>query len=351
MKKIIGCFPVLQPNLNWLLKSVQTDRLMTSVSFINRTEKNRNIHRVFDFDKIIFLDCGIFQKYKKDLDWTTIVSYRTKLTKWYLKLQPSIASSLDIPSLLWHKINEKRKRLRWSLKNYTYMRDELPQETPLFLGISAFSEKSVQIVSRLIKDKIGTVENIALGGQVPLLKAAAKKPDFGKIVVRTVHYVNKAFPNSNIHVYGAGNPRWYMMMRYLGATSADYSGYIKLAGMGRVLVKGSGSRYLNRKIEIKTNDKRTVHVRPKDLVISKEEYVRFLNCECPACTTYSPDELDSSRELRLIHNLSVVNTETKIVDELCRASDFKNLNKLINNHYAKSVLNPIAKYVLKLVRI
>ena len=346
---IEGCFPVIHPHLSWLLNKVKIEKIMTSVGFINNSQKRRNIHKVFKFKGKIFLDCGIFQKYKNDLDKKSIISYRKKLIQWYSFLRPSIASSLDVPSLLWHKIPIKRERLLWSIENYLYMKNKLRCNIPLYLGVSAFSEKSVKIVAKLIENKVGMVKNIALGGQVPLIKMSIRKPDLGKIVIRTIFYLRKSFPESNIHVYGAGNSRWYLMVRTLGANSADYSGYIKLAGMGRILVKGSGSRYLKSEIKLKSNGHETLHRRPKELVINKEEFSRLLECKCPVCEIHFPDKLDTNRKFRLIHNLYTVDREAKIIDELCNEQDLKSLKELINNYFKGSVMKPIADYTLKIL--
>ncbi len=346
--KIEGCFPVVYPHLRWLLDRVKVERIMTSVSFLNNSQKRKRISEVFKFRGIIFLDCGIFQKYKNELDSRSIISYRKKLVKWYSVLQPSIASGLDVPSLLWHKIQTKRKRLLWSIENYLYIRNKLPSNIPLFLGVSAFSEKSVKIAAELIRSKAGAVENIALGGQVPLMKASFRNLDLGKIVIRTVFYLRKSFPESNIHVYGAGNPRWYLMIRALGASSADYSGYIKLAGFGRVLVKESGSRYLKSKTKVKRDNQEILLKRPKELVINKEEFSKILECRCPVCKVYSPDKLDVNRKFRLIHNLYTVNKETRIIDKICNEKNLKNLKEVINIYFKNSVMKPIADYALKL---
>ena len=348
--RVEGCFPVVHPHLSWLLDKVKLQRIMTSVSFINNFQKRRNIHEVFKFKGNIFLDCGIFQKYKNDLDKKFITSYRKKLIQWYSSLRPSIASSLDVPSLLWHKIPIKRKRLLWSIENYLYIKNRLRYNIPLYLGVSAFSEKSVKIVAKLVENKVGMVENIALGGQVPLMKMSVRKPDLGKIVTRTIFYLRRSFPESNIHVYGAGNPRWYLMIRTLGASSADYSGYIKLAGMGRILVKGCGSRYLESEIKMKLNGHETLRKRPKELVISKEEFCRLLECKCPVCEIHSPDKLDTNRKFRLIHNLYTVDREAKIIDEFCNEQNLKSLKELINNYFKGSVMKPIADYTLKILQ-
>lgn len=345
-KAIKGCFPTITLDEKEVLRHVKLRRLLTSVSFIPQQQK-RDVHDVLSFNNTIFLDCGIFQKYKEELSWNFIKRYRKILVQRYKFLSPDIASVLDIPSLLWFSVREKQRRLKWTLDNFEFMSEQLP-DLPLVLGVSVFSRKSSKIISQKIFTKYQP-KYLALGGLVPLLSLSIRKPELGKVALRAIYHFSRSISaySANLHVYGAGGPRYYMLVRLLGADSADYAGWIKLSSVGRVLIPRSGSRYILNKVKRKG---KTVK-RPPEMIVSSEERKILNECSCPVCKHNDPLILERSKLSRLTHNLYVLVRESQIVDEFCAENDYEGLHEHIRKQIKPdSSMRGIADYAIRLLK-
>jgi len=347
--EIKGCFPVIYPKImKWIFDWIRPEKIMTSVSWLSRKQKETNIHEVFNYYGLIFLDCGTFQFFMKDVDVDMVHEYRKNLVKWYSCLRPEIVSSLDIPSLLWHSVDTKILRLELSLENYLFLKERI-RDIPIVLGICAFSEKSATIVAKKLKDRLGNPSLIGLGGQVPLLRLSDTKPELGKLVVSTIRRLRNEMPESFIHVYGAGGHRWYMLVRLAGADSADYAGFAPLAGKGQVFLPGLDPHHILQKFEIKTRKPR--YVQPKNEILTPGELKQLESCLCPACKNVSDVEnLKNNRKYRIIHNLYTVISESQLVDEYCNSNDLRGLSLHVEDRLIKnrSSLSSVAKYCIKL---
>lgn len=348
-----GFFPVIYLyNRDLICNYFKLDRIMTSVAYLNRRLKQQNIHRILKFDRPIFLDCGIFQRgfYKKVSTPDQICSYRRKLIDWYSHLEPDFASALDLPTPIEVGKDIRKKRLLWSIVNYKFMKDCL--DIPLFLGMCIFSKKEVIIAKEQIHEKIGKIPKLlGLGGMVPIVRSIKKEITLGKLILNIIHQVRKEFPHSFIHVYGLGEHRWYPMIRLVGASSSDYAGVYYISGRGGILLPGLSERYFLKIIKLKKDNSHfRYYTRPKERVFSEENLKLLYKCECPVCKTSEPLMLEIDKEKRLIHNMSVVLCENRIVDEYCKENDFEGLRmhvrrRLINK---RSRLEKIAKYAVKL---
>ena len=325
------------PDVIQMCKKLNVPRIMTTVSCIR--DKEGDIHSSLGFRRTIFMDCGIFQHYKDRLTSEEIQNYREKLVTWYSCLKPDLASALDIPSLLWHDLSTKKERMTWSIENYLYMKKRVPNKVLLVPGVCAFSQKSVDITSRHMA-RIGELSILGIGGCVPLIKLSAVKPEFGKIVVKLVHAFRSYFPGTHLHVYGAGSHRWYMLVRFLGADSADCSSYIQMATKGHIILPGIGARHIAPSKLYKKADHEVLK-NPEMKILGK--------CSCPSCKHSDIMALAYDKSHRLMHNLFVTASEAKLVDEFCERNDDYAMAHFIkgrlvdNNSHLKNVAEEALK--------
>lgn len=345
-----GFYAVISPKIcKWIFSYMKLQKIMTTVNMFPK-RNDLNVHRLLRFEGFIFLDCGIFSQFRKEISKKEITKYRDELIERYKRLKPNVASSLDVPSLLWHPIEVKKQRSDWSIENFIYMKEKLGDSIPLFVGVSAFSPKSVEIIGKKIKKKIGDIRLIGLGGQVPLIKKAVLKPQLGKISLHTIFYLKKMFQDSHLHVYGAGGHRWYMLARLLGADSADYAGFYQLTGRGQIVLPGVGLRYILKRIEKETRNGFRTYVRSEEELLKLKEFTKLLECSCPACKENSFEDLEYNRKLRLIHNMYVSVSEATIVDNILHESGKKELIKHIKNRLSSSHLKPLMSYAIRLTQ-
>lgn len=345
-----GCYPVIHPgNMQEINKWMKLKKIMASVSWLSSSQKSQDIHKIMKFKRTIFLDCGIYQMYKRKMNSVMLNRYREKLVDCYSKLKPDLASSLDVPSLIWHPVEVKKIRTSWSIENYTFMRERIRKSIPLVLGISVFSRKSVVAVSKQINKKIGTPDYLGLGGQVPILTLAGIKPELGKCTANALFHLRRKFPKSIIHVYGAGGHRWYSLVRLLGADSADYASFTQVAARGKILLPGVGARYISKEMIKKSERGILIYKRPEEKILSTNEFAKLLSCDCPVCRTSDIYELEHEKQYRLIHNLYVVLKEATLVDSFFEENDLKGLASFVDKRFKHSRLRPVVDYVLNLV--
>ncbi len=348
-----GSFPVVYPSTkDIILSQLNLQKIMTSVAFINSEQKKQNVHEIINFNKLIFLDCGIFQRgsYKKYDTWGKICKYREKLIDWYAHLKPDLASSLDLPSLHIFKDKIRKERLTWSIENYKLMKTQL--DVPLVLGISVFSIEDIYLTKNYIQKILGEEPVlIGLGGLVPLMRSCKTHPALGKLILKIVYQTRKNFPHSFIHVYGLGDHQWYPLTRLVGASSSDYAGYYYITGRGGILLPNSSEKYVLRMIKQKTKKGFVYYTRSNNKIFSIKELRQLYGCRCPSCKDSDPTLLEFDRKKRLVHNLYTILSETRIVDEYCNQNDIERLKKYVKDRFThgKNEMKAYVKYALELV--
>jgi queuine/archaeosine tRNA-ribosyltransferase len=325
---------------------------MCNITCLNKQQKEENIHNLFGLNKFIFVDCGIFQLglYKKMSSWPQIQAYREKLCRWYSLLKPDVASSLDLPTSFDFQA-DIQKRLRWSIENYIFMQSRV--DTPLYLGICAFSKSQLQLAKRLIQQRIGEPPPLlGLGGMVPLIRLSGDNPKLGRLILNVIFHMKRNFPRSFIHVYGLGAPKWYPLIRLLGVSSSDYASYIYISKRGLILLPGDYEGYILRKVKLQTKRGFIYFTRPKDKVFSPKQVKLLSECKCPVCKISFPEELEYNDEYRLVHNLSVILSQCKTVDNFCLNNDFKGLRSYIKENLGgkDNNMKNLVHYTFKLAK-
>lgn len=312
--------------------AVRFNKIMTSVAFLNREQKRLNVHGVLNFGGQIFLDCGIFQRrfYERLLTKDDVDRYRDKLLDWYSRLLPDFASSLDLPFPIDCDKSVRDTRLRWSVENYVIMRKNV--DLPLVLGINVFSKTEITHAKRFIHRHLHEdPELLGLGGLVPVVRSVENRPEFAKLVTEIILDAGRSFPSSSIHVYGLGDPKWYPVVRLFGASSSDYAGYLYLSSRGLILLPGAREGYILKRIKLQTGGRVAFYTRPSEKLFSKDDLKQLDQCTCVICRTHDPLNLEYNRQFRIIHNLSVVLSENKIVDEFCSQNDVEGLANYVRD--------------------
>lgn len=347
-----GLFPVVTTQQKDLIfRHFDLKRIMTSVFYLRKYEKTKKISDIFPQCRETFLDSGIFQVYKHHLKKEDIIAYRETLADVYNQLKPDYASALDVPSTIWDDVKTKRERMKWSLENYKNLKERVSDSVGLVPGVCAFSEKSAKIVVKQVKRIIGFPNYLGLGGQVPLLKVAEKSSNLVFLTMKVVSIFRKEFPQTRIHVFGAGGHRWYMLLRLLGADSADYAGYLFSTGMGEIFLPEIRPKYILKELVLHTKQgKKRKYRRNPERIFSENELDEFYHCRCPVCRENSPIVLELNKDYRLLHNLFVVRSEAQIVDEYCEENDFKGLKRHVRNRLLSkdSGIKPLVRNVLKM---
>lgn len=184
-----------------------------------------------------------------------------------------------------------------------------------FLFFPTVHAHNILILKAICKKLNRDIENydgISVGGLVPL------KNDWEKIISR-IFYIRSNFKQTNIHVFGVGNPALLPILFSMGVSSTDSSSYLKYG------------------LSLKYIDPSTLQIFGIDKLSEK------LSCHCKICENFSKSDLISMQSMGKafisIHNLYVYNKLAKL---------FRNKGNDILKELSNK--NPLIKKGLKILR-
>ena len=319
----------------------EVERIMCNARYLSRFKRAQDVFSM----KKVFLDSGGLLNLKEQIMHHSNITI-DQLVETCKRHRPTLFLPVDFPSLIDMKVEEKAKRWRMTfnslkktleqIKNTTFLRDRL---VPVVHG---FSEKSLK---KVLYDKnvgifnLADWDKIALGAQKPLLQKMYFIPDFGKIFCKTVILLRELIGDEKwLHILGAGGEKILALSYLLGANSSDSSSWYIAAVHGRVTIPCSGAH----KLLIPRAKPRSEKTR-----LSTLDKKRLENCSCEVCRELDPNVqikvLNDNLDLRLLHNLSVTVTQSKLLRQL----DKKELISWIKETQGSSSLWPIFQYALQ----
>jgi len=287
---MLSCYDIIKNQRNYVK------------NLFTRNDDSLNIHKRMGFNGYVFLDSGGFQFLrKKNLD----VAPKTVL-EFQNKSGADLSTIFDYPFSLYVPIEEKLKLIRktiQSLRAYVNFSKNQSNELLFLPVIHGHDSDTLIKMAKKVKE-IYNESLFCVGSLVPVL-FPVKYSGIEK-VARAFLDIRKMFPESFIHVLGAGSSLSFHLFFYLGADSVDSSTWITKAGFGNIHLPGQGAAYIQR-------DGR----RKKCRFIDWKKY----DCNCPICKGKAPDEIltemdrhDSyGRKLRAIHNAWVYLKEVELV--------------------------------------
>lgn len=294
-----------------------------------------DLHEMLSFKGAIFLDSGGFQFLRgRNLNVTPQTVFDIQKNS-----GADLATILDYPFSFNDSYSEKMKMIRWTIESLiTYVKLMKNQETDLLILPVIHGHDPVSLI-RMAKKVKQIYDNgvLCVGSLVPVLFPV--KYTGIKSVAKAFLEVRKMFPETFIHVLGAGSSLSLHLFFYLGADSVDSSTWITKAGYGNIHLPGHGAAYIRR-------DGR----RKKCRFIDWERY----ECKCPICRNRSPDEVlkemdrhDShGRRLRAIHNAWVYLKEVELAKKSIIAGDYEKIvRERMHNAFMKKPLESIIQTV------
>ena len=301
---------------------------------IRKITEGRDIHKLLRFEGPIIADSGGF-----------IFRNQTKLSFDPLALLRFYETSkVDIGLVLDHppdpkSLNDENTRIKTTLKN-TILMFENKQSSDLLLlpVVSSLSIEKIRDIIRAIR-RVWTIEGICIGGLVPLIRTQI--PNGRKLLVELLIMIRRLLPDSFIHVLGVGGTTTMHLMYYLGVDSVDSCAWEKKAAYGLIQLPKVGDRFIIRRSK-----------RKRYPTLSTKEYEMLLECQCPVCKKHPPEDLDVSRDLRVVHNAWVFQNEVKEAREMIRKREYEEFveerlrcsNMYSTFKYARMRLHEMNKY-------
>jgi queuine/archaeosine tRNA-ribosyltransferase len=283
----------------------------------------QGLHHAFKHDGPILLDSGGYQFQKA----ASIDLSPHDLSAFYGQCGADIAVALDHPLSPAASRTTNTKRWQKSLENLAAMRRE---SAPYLLMpvVHGYTIGQIRRCCERIQAVVGTPCAVGIGSMVPLLKASHIGGRFryrrqdGSIgshvdfIADAIGTVRNAFPNSLLHVFGAGGVPTVLALFAAGADSCDSAAWRLKASYGAIQLPGTSDRFLQNRQRNPGRVRRVVDA--KDLAAIGE-------CCCPACnplTTVASRRawLDRSFSARAAHNAHVVTTEIGLLRTAVRAA-------------------------------
>ena len=221
-----------------------------------------------------------------------------KLGAFIESLDADVFVSLDVPPGLRDSLEDRRSKILRTVSNYKSLTVRFPRKNimPVIHGRTEFEIQLSIERTKNIREKPSWV---GLGGLVPLLQhrdvsGLTNKPE--KFIARALNLIRASFPNSNIHVFGAGGPRTFPAVVSLGATSADSIGWRQAAGFGVIFLPLKSQRVVGP----------TKRVSSMHGTLDHADLEQIERCRCPICDQLSLDRrlllLGQHFHFRAIHN-------------------------------------------------
>ncbi len=299
-------FPVINPNIPTVtpedIKRVGFDTLITNAYILWRKKRIGKIHKMLNFDGIIMMDSGAYQRWMYgDIEVTNeeIVEYQNKLS-------PDIGTFLDV--VMPHNISreEAERGVNETLEGARVCK-ELGDKKITWMGTVQGSVYK-DLVSKNAKGlvKLG-FEYFALGS----LKVATNEWLFWPQVDYVVSALRLLPRDRPVHFWGLGHPATFSLFVLMGLDTFDSASYILYARDNRYMTPNGTLRL--------------------------EEMEEFPH-SCEVCSKYTPKELmemDPGKRTYLlaIHNLHVIREEILRIREALRdESLFELVQERVRSH-------------------
>lgn len=227
----------------------------------------------------------------------------------YRDCAADLVVSLDHPPLAADPEDVRAAKYWRTMRDYAFLLDRLGGDRliPVVHGITA-DEMAANCT--MLRRMNRTPPWVAVGGLVPLLRRSGSRVRTARAkneLATAISLVRTHFPDSVLHVLGAGAPNTISMAFRCGADSVDSVGWRRAAGFGTIFLPGGSERFVaerNRKL-------------PRSRPALDDGDMRSLEiCRCPACVRAGTlaerlECLSDSYLARAAHNAHILLEEAR----------------------------------------
>ncbi len=263
------------------MKRMGIEVIMTSAYIAKRKVGKVNLKEFLGWDKVLYTDSGTFQAYSRGAKVDPEESVR-----YQVEAGVDIVTPVDLFSLPTDSFEEAKRKAEVSVERWRKARElaeevSAPVQGGLYPSVRAWAARRYsELGARLL----------AVGGIVPLMEAY----DFKSLVRVLIPVLSARPPEAAVHAFGAGHPLLFPLLVFLGVDLFDSAMYVLAAREGRYLTPFGTFRL-------------------------EELYkMREFPCDCPACSSVKPQELQNlskEEQVKFLarHNLYV---SVKMVKEM-----------------------------------
>lgn len=223
---------------------------------------------------VIFADSGGFQFQHEPVDTSPEETLETQYT-----IGADLLGTIDIPLSPDNRTAENQRRIERSAELALAAHDAHTGNGLLFASVHGYTPDDIRNNIRYL-ERNGEFTGYALGSLVPIRGQYRR-------VTKLILAARRA-TDKHLHVYGLGGFLYQPLLMYLGVDSFDSSAFIRSASHRRYYVPGLGG------------------VRLKNV-----DTLKHLPCACPVCRQRELEDVRSSRDLLVQHNLWAIITELR----------------------------------------
>jgi len=283
--------PVINPHLPVVstedLRKIGFELFITNAYLLYKDEKlreyvlNKGIHYAFNWNKAIMTDSGAFQL----MVYGDVEVSNLEIIDFQSKIETDIGVILDIP--IYKGTVEYRKRfIDETIRRAQEATDAgyvSPDSKTIWVGPIhgvPFPNLLEYSVEKMTQYPFGMY---AVGSIVPLMESYQLIQ-----LIKSAVFVKSKLPSRYpVHLFGAGHPAAFALFVLLGFDTFDSAAYALYA---------KDNRYLT----------------PYGTYHLKE--MKYFPCECPICTTYTPQELIKIDPMERQHLLALHNLYTSMAE-------------------------------------
>ncbi|MEM4318160.1 MAG: hypothetical protein QXQ68_08895, partial [Candidatus Nitrosocaldaceae archaeon] len=267
--------------------------------------------------RMLFLDNGAFtaSTHNRELDRERVLALQEKLN-------PDKTIPLDYP-FGRHNASLKKMIESWekTKENILYWQSSSSLKGRLVPALHAWNKESLRDNIRWLQSK-ADAEYIAIGSIVNnnadkfvnarnFFGDRSPNRDLLDMIHLAVKYIQE-FSDFKIHMMGLGSsPLTLHLAYYLGISSTDSSGYRRKAAHGKIILQGTGERYVGNMLE-------ATFGRKKRSDLSREDIMKLAGCRCDSCLRLI-DSLWLDFKARAIHNEYTIKMEAELAREYMKS--------------------------------
>jgi len=288
--------------------------------------------------KEVFLDNGAFTARTQNIELD-----RFKVLEIQEKLSPSKVIPLDYPFLPGDPVNKMKTQWEKTKESMHIWQENASFKNKIVPAVHAWNNKSLaenlQWMQKYVDTdfiSFGSIVNKNFSNGSNFFGDRQPNKNLIEMLSNAINSTN-TLTDFKVHILGVGSsPLMLNLIYYLGAESTDSAGARRKAAYGKIVMPGSGERYLGDGTasfgRIITHDEK-----------HQNELIHELSktCDCEICLE-DPQLLKSDWKARAIHNEHILKRETKIIQRLSEQG-IDVLEKYMDGVFSKSSFNYLYK--------
>lgn len=260
----------------------------------------------------LFLDSGAFTARRQGMELK-----KNRVIEIQETFMPDRAVPLDHPFLPEMSVPTMLKCWEKTKENVVYWQSSTKLEGRITPVLHAWSKRSlVSNLRWLVKMAdtdmllLGSLVNPSFSGFSGFFGDRQPRRELVDMISLGIEAVKK-YSDFRVHLTGFGSsPLTLHLAYYLGVDSTDTAGSRRKAAYGKIILNGTGERYVSNKSTKFGNVK----------IADDLERTFLEKCDCPVCRS-NPDRLTDNWKARAIHNEHVLEKESELAQDLLKLGE------------------------------